>query len=289
MADEINYSNMTAAEIVDLIRPKRRSVKRINSMSNFKSQLPSTQLTIQNKPKLNPKPPTKSRNSISHFEEINWLNKRILKETSNKLSLPKSNTENKLSSINANNFKYEDLKLPKAVDRLIPFYNQDLTRSKSMKITNFNKDISITQFIRRPVVPIKPRNIPRPKQINIKPCLPITNLQVKKIYEKSSPNSGESESQYYSYDGSIEDKKGDSLEDNFEYSSVSSSFAKNGGISQYGSGLNLSIPKPQTFNKNYKTIDIFSSKSNNNLFTSALLKAEKHRRIQNWIQKLVVC
>lgn len=95
-------------------------------------------------------------------------------------------------------------------------------------------------------------------------------------------------------------------EDLFEVLSQSSSFAKNGGVSQFGSGTNLSaqqgpaVGRPlersesffmgsSRFNKAMAKMGVRSSASftsTNSLFTAAMLKAEKRRRIQQWIETL---
>jgi len=72
------------------------------------------------------------------------------------------------------------------------------------------------------------------------------------------------------------------------------SFFKNGGISQYGSGMNLSANMSTIQNQlnkltvKYSAGTGLSGGSGSSLFAAALLKAEKQRRIQSWVDQIVV-
>ena len=113
-------------------------------------------------------------------------------------------------------------------------------------------------------------------------------LKLKQPESKNTKNSSSSESEHNTSSGvcnpenheienSSKNEENSQNDQSDSLSLVSSGFAKNGGASQFGSGTNLS----QTLNNNNN-----SNKFSNILFASALLKAEKKRRIEQWIATL---
>ena len=119
-------------------------------------------------------------------------------------------------------------------------------------------------------------------------CYNFLKLKPECKSKKSTQSSSESEhntsSGVCNAENSSKNEENENVNQNFSeeedssLSLVSSGFAKNGGASQFGSGTNLS----QNFNSNNN----ISNKFSNILFASALLKAEKKRRIQQWIATL---
>jgi len=249
----LQSNNLTAIDLIDAIRPKRSSLKRLNSKKNLTSSSgPSSPTKFDEK--LNPSIILPSAKQI-----IDNLNKQSLLNDEHKLILDvrqpfcprmKSNScfdilqknqesSNFRSKIGSNFGSKTELKSP--------------SESKSTTELKSLSDQEITSNLN----PFKKSSLSKnPSKTTISSS-------------KSSNSDHNTSSGVCNVENSSKNEEYEDFDDSL--SIASSGFAKNGGASQFGSGINL--------NQNFNITNKFS----NILFASALLKAEKKRRIEQWL------
>lgn len=259
----LQSNNLTAIDLIDAIRPKRSSLKRLNSKKSLTSSSgPSSPTKFDEK--FNPSIILPSAKQI-----IYSLNKQSLLNDEHKLNLDAQQPQpfrprmksNSCFDILQNNQESSKFKSKVGSKFELKFEMKPPSEMKSTESKSTAKlKTSSQQEISFELNPFKKSSLSKnPSKTTISSS-------------KSSNSDHNTSSGVCNVEHSSKNEECEYFDDSF--SIASSGFAKNGGASQFGSGIDI--------NTNFN----ISNKFSNLLFASALLKAEKKRRIEQWISGL---
>jgi len=250
----LQSNNLTAIDLIDAIRPKRSSLKRLNSKKSLTSSSgPSSPTKFDEK--FNPSIVLPSAKQI-----IDNLNKQSLLNDETKLNLDAQQPQLFRSRMKSNS----------CFDILQK--SQESSYFRSRIGSSFGSKLELKSELKSPSESKSDQEITSNLNPFKRSSLSKNPSKTTISSSKSSNSDHNTSSGVCNVENSSKNEEYDDFDDSL--SIASSGFAKNGGASQFGSGINLD-----------QNISI-SNKFSNILFASALLKAEKKRRIGQWISEL---